>query len=1475
MKKNMIKKITSSIISISILTSALGAASIADAATNSARLYSDPNEYITDGFAQAQALGTEERRTDTGATVTTASGWDVTGGGYTEGKNSGGKFNLVDNSSSSAVQMRKTVPAISGGMVKWEFSATHHDVESTFTAQLLADDGAAVAEIVFDKGSVKFSSGGTTKVISSYSRNTQKTIIAYLNMKDNVANVTAHYSSPTWAYRHTVTDDGNVFPIAPNKTITSTKIISTETETGSIQINLFRITKDYITRSDFYYHRIAPDWETAGVDVNGALLLNVKSLAQTDVSKGDIQENEKYEVQYRFNTDELVDTKLMDIQAGRDYSKNILPSSYANCNSTDIGSQYATSSTYKYSLNVVTDNNAPGKDTSVVKITGTNNSSQYRSMLFSYTKTGISDLLENPNLNLSFYVKKSEGLELSYKDANHDILQSLKAYSIVINVNGKVVNEYRNTPAITDSLDWQHMSFSFKLNEAAIKAAITDPETDKITFSVYVNDTSNRKVNGSIYLDDISLSQIFDSDSVMSIGLTSDGKITATAKGKTVNIADYRAGMWQNIRAVYDRNTGMATIRHNHLNEAQIEINNIFPENLIFTNNSQSGIITVDDVRVKKVQDEPIDYVPVPVVPADDGYYSSLLSCALWSESGGRGWDAISGFDERTPIIGFYDEGKPEVSDWEIKWMVEHGIDSQIFCWFHDDINNNGGAIPAFKNAKYSDMLDYSLMWTNTGSQYIASKGEKFQNLFKNTYVPYWIYNYFKDNNYTKIDNKPVLYIFSGAELIEYLGGGNVEIANEQLDYLNEECKKAGFDGVKIFVYNGANVIDGDDVVGSFTYGYNDRNAASLDSKYSGYSSNTCTFLPVLGLHHNTEAWSGNVDQFTTPAEYEQLAIKLKSMIDSGWNYSNMYENTTINGRPNQKLLVVDNWNELGEGHYLMPTKTFGFTYLDIFRKVFSPNAGSHTDTYPTENQKKRINQKYDQTRLRRSGANTSSSDIMNNIVELWDFTKADPGLPEGASVGGFHTNKLIYTSEGIKSTTKNVQTHVGVGGISIDVDATGIDTVYFKVSENIDQASILFQKMDDLDSSGNLVDANPWSKYVWYNADHNGDIVKEFAVYMGNHAEWNGTINGVYIKIPVKAGDSFTLQEIGLAKNNFFEVGEELIKYGSFEKGTSEIEVSGVSTEFTHFDFNRGAASVKVTGNGIVKIPVTDLEENGSYRFEAFAKLPFESTSTNSSLTAQLSYKVNGVAKTSDALILPKFLNQGYAKLGGTFEINELEDVSDVAVNITNIGDNTYYLDDVSLRKYSPIYTYSDSYENDIRNGIKIEFNEDITVDDAEAVCKSTGETLTVSKLAKNTALVSLPKESVGKETVFVSGIKTKGGNQNAGLVSLDIYSGVDGITEDYYTADGDYLEASEFSAHAGETIIGYLQISNSSQTNVSGKVILAFYNGNKLLSVASSPFDAKGEYPGEVELEIEIPERFTDYKIFIWSDENEPLFK
>ena len=59
-----------------------------------------------------------------------------------------------------------------------------------------------------------------------------------------------------------------------------------------------------------------------------------------------------------------------------------------------------------------------------------------------------------------------------------------------------------------------------------------------------------------------------------------------------------------------------------------------------------------------------------------------------------------------------------------------------------------------------------------------------------------------------------------------------------------------------------------------------------------------------------------------------------------------------------RRMVLLPNWNEFGEGHFIMPPAPAGFGYVDALREVFT-SGGPHEDLVPTAAQKRRFTMLY------------------------------------------------------------------------------------------------------------------------------------------------------------------------------------------------------------------------------------------------------------------------------------------------------------------------------------------------------------------------------------------------------------------------------------------------------------------------------------------------------------------------------------
>ncbi|MHB0958694.1 MAG: glycoside hydrolase family 99-like domain-containing protein [Pirellulaceae bacterium] len=447
--------------------------------------------------------------------------------------------------------------------------------------------------------------------------------------------------------------------------------------------------------------------------------------------------------------------------------------------------------------------------------------------------------------------------------------------------------------------------------------------------------------------------------------LSADGHLCyVDAQGKHVPLVEnYRANLWYAFKVVADVESGQA--------EVFINGKSICPA-IEFSRPAQAfravrfamtgpSVMWIDDVRVYQWQDYPFDYVPPPQPVARDGdHLLGVQSCSLWKEGDAyAGWGYVYPFAERRkPYLGWYDEGNPEVADWEIKWQVEHGIDFEQYCWYrpNDAINHpikdgvlEQGIRDGLFNARYSALKKFTIMYTNQGA------GDTNPDDWQNHIIPYWIEYFFKDPRYLKIEGKPVLAIYYPDYFLRDFGG--VEGARRAIQRLREDCMQAGFPGVIVLMeLRNANrdVMQkmkdiGIDYCYAYTWGTGDVNRQRQENLAQRDAAAAVGFhmLPSISMGWQTSPWDGTQDPGTgwaSVSDYQALAQWAKDE----------FMPTLPQDSLGRRMLMLANWNEFGEGHFLMPSNLVGFGYVDALREVFT-HGGPHDDPVPGQPQKRRF----------------------------------------------------------------------------------------------------------------------------------------------------------------------------------------------------------------------------------------------------------------------------------------------------------------------------------------------------------------------------------------------------------------------------------------------------------------------------------------------------------------------------------------
>ncbi|MBQ6262321.1 MAG: S-layer homology domain-containing protein [Clostridia bacterium] len=401
---------------------------------------------------------------------------------------------------------------------------------------------------------------------------------------------------------------------------------------------------------------------------------------------------------------------------------------------------------------------------------------------------------------------------------------------------------------------------------------------------------------------------------------------------------------------------GAGTVKINGIKRATVPLAADLAADAVSLRNYSSGDVWIDDVYLYETYEHP-DYVPAPVAPEDDGYTLGLNVCNLWYNGDHLGWDCITPHDDVKPVLGFYDEGSSETADWEIKYLVEHGVDFEAVCFYAQENNaplttrHNVHLNRGFKNAKYSDMMKYCLLWETANALYPVD-----MNSWKTYFVPYFIEHYFKDPRYMTIENKLVIGSFGEFMLGRENGYWSDERMLEAEEYLNEEVRKLGFDGV-IYIASGS-VFDA-----SYSYGHGKKSydpnhiKEEIEISASRAAENGQYYIPTLCVGFNNVGWDDvrapliSEEDFRTISEWVRDEYGKEHPVKETWQ---------------ENLVWLSNWNEYGEGTYIMPSEGhIGFAYLDVLRDVFT-GAGidPSLNTVPTEKQLSRIGRLFPQDRV-------------------------------------------------------------------------------------------------------------------------------------------------------------------------------------------------------------------------------------------------------------------------------------------------------------------------------------------------------------------------------------------------------------------------------------------------------------------------------------------------------------------------------
>lgn len=306
------------------------------------------------------------------------------------------------------------------------------------------------------------------------------------------------------------------------------------------------------------------------------------------------------------------------------------------------------------------------------------------------------------------------------------------------------------------------------------------------------------------------------------------------------------------------------------------------------------------------------------------------------SRSPGKPWP------ERIPLLGYYVEDDPGVAEQHIEWAASSGIDFFAYDWYWwgtKPDSNLTKALNSYLKASNRSKLKFCLLWANHSE--IPRNISEFDLM-----VSFWIANYFKQPGYYTIDNKPVIFIFD-YHLLDQNAQKFGHTGKELLARARLTASKQGLKGIYFVsttndrpttnlekmlllenydAYTGWNYVISKDQ--SIEASYDSMVDTYLEFYVSaGKTGGKLPYLVPASPGWDARPWKGSKPFVyyrlnSTPEKFEKMLIAAKKLLDN-----------RISG---PKMLMVEAWNEFGEGAYIEPTQQWGMQYLETIRKVFS-----------------------------------------------------------------------------------------------------------------------------------------------------------------------------------------------------------------------------------------------------------------------------------------------------------------------------------------------------------------------------------------------------------------------------------------------------------------------------------------------------------------------------------------------------------
>ncbi|MCL6519707.1 MAG: glycoside hydrolase family 99-like domain-containing protein [Armatimonadetes bacterium] len=305
------------------------------------------------------------------------------------------------------------------------------------------------------------------------------------------------------------------------------------------------------------------------------------------------------------------------------------------------------------------------------------------------------------------------------------------------------------------------------------------------------------------------------------------------------------------------------------------------------------------------------------------------------------------------PLCGFYNDADPRLWKYYITWMSSHGIDFIAFDWYY----NAGQEFlyesldRGFLQAKNAKDIKFCIHWCNHGGGWWLKPLDQTKSAILEM-TDLLCARYFHRPNYLKINGCPVFMIYDIRQLLSF---GGPDVLKDTLAAMRKRARENGFKGLYLVaLYHGSS-----------------REYMSMlkEIGFDAFTAYTYSWMRPPCVVWNTEAVPyPDLAVMLSDCFYEQVKKdSIKAGIPywpatfPGWDdrprrgvenafmnvgstpkaFEIMFRGALKQINPASPVVMIEAWNEWGEGACIEPSKEHGFGFLKVLANVLgkrSPN---------------------------------------------------------------------------------------------------------------------------------------------------------------------------------------------------------------------------------------------------------------------------------------------------------------------------------------------------------------------------------------------------------------------------------------------------------------------------------------------------------------------------------------------------------